>query len=43
MMARGAAVRRGRPAALWVGAGFAALLIWSWQGTGVDLGSLFGG
>ncbi len=42
-MARGAAVRRGRPAALWVGAGFAALLIWSWQGTGVDLGSLFGG
>ncbi len=43
MMARGAVVRRGRPTVLWVSAGFAALLIWSWQGTGVDLGSLFGG
>jgi phosphonate transport system permease protein len=42
MMARVAAVRRGRPSALWVGVGFAALLIWSWHGTGVDLASLFG-
>jgi phosphonate transport system permease protein len=42
-MARVAAVRRGRPTALWVGAGFGALLIWSWHGTRVDLGSLFGG
>ena len=36
-------MRRGRPTALWLSGGFAALLIWSWQGTGVDLGSLFGG
>ncbi len=43
MMARGAAVRHGRPTALWVSAGFAVLLIWSWQGTGVDIGSLCGG
>ena len=42
-MARVVAGRRGRPTALWVSAGFAALLIWSWHGTGVDLGSLFGG
>jgi phosphonate transport system permease protein len=43
MMAREAAMRHGRPTALWVSAGFAVLLIWSWQGTGMDLGSLFGG
>jgi phosphonate transport system permease protein len=43
LMAGGAAMRRGRPTALWLSGGFAALLIWSWQGTGVDLGSLFGG
>ena len=41
-MAHGAAVPRGRPTALWVSAGFLALLIWSWRGTGVDFGSLFG-
>src|SRR5439155_9177531 len=43
VMARVAAVRRGRPTALWVSAGFGGLLIWSWHGTRVDLGSLFGG
>src|SRR5437867_3984790 len=42
-MARVTAVRRGRPTALWVGAGFGGLLIWSWHGTRVDLRSLFGG
>jgi len=42
-MVRVAAVRRGRPTALWVSAGFGGLLIWSWHGTRVDLGSLFGG
>ncbi|HYY06771.1 MAG TPA: phosphonate ABC transporter, permease protein PhnE [Candidatus Limnocylindria bacterium] len=42
-MAQTGAVRRGRPTAGWVSVGFGALLIWSWHGTGVDLGSLFGG
>ena len=41
-MARIATARPGRAWALWVSAGFAALLLWSWRGTGVDLGSLFG-
>ncbi|MBI2162063.1 MAG: phosphonate ABC transporter, permease protein PhnE [Candidatus Rokubacteria bacterium] len=41
-MARLPAARPSRAWALWVGAGFAALLLWSWQGTGVDLASLFG-
>lgn len=39
----GLAARPSRRAALWVGAGFAALLIWSWRGTQVDLGTLLGG
>ncbi len=42
-MARVAAARPSRAWALWVSAGFAALLLWSWQGTRVDLASLFGG
>ena len=41
-MARAAAVRPGRAWGLWVSAGFAVLLAWSWQGTHVDLASLFG-
>ena len=42
-MARVAAARPGRAWALWVSAGFAALLVWSWHGTRVDLVGLFGG
>ena len=42
-MARVAAGRPSRGWALWVGAGFVALLLWSWQGTRVDLASLFSG
>ena len=42
-MARVAVAPRIRAWALWVGAGFAALLVWSWQGTRVDLLSLFDG
>ncbi len=42
-MARVAAARPSRAWALWVSAGFAALLLWSWQGARVDLASLFGG
>ena len=42
-MARVAAARPNRAWALWVSAGFAALLVWSWHGTRVDLASLFGG
>ena len=42
-MARVAAARPSRVWALWVSAGFVALLLWSWQGTHVDLASLFGG
>jgi phosphonate transport system permease protein len=42
-MARVAAARPSRAWALWVSAGFAALLLWSWQGTRVDRASLFGG
>ena len=41
-MARAAAVRPGRAWGLWVSAGFAVLLTWSWQGTRVDLASLLG-
>ena len=42
-MARVAPARPSRGWALWVSAGFVALLFWSWQGTRVDLASLFGG
>lgn len=42
-MARIAAARPSRAWALWAGAGGAALLIWSWHGTRVDLASLLGG
>ena len=42
-MAREIVARPGRTTPLLVGAGFAALLAWSWHGTGVDLPSLFGG
>lgn len=38
------ATARPRPTwALWVSVGFAALFVWSWQGTRVDLASLIGG
>ncbi len=43
MTARAAAVRPSPTWALWVGAGFVALLVWSWHGTRVDLGTLLGG
>jgi len=42
-MAREGAARAGRTTPLLVGAGFAALLAWSWNGTAVDLPGLFGG
>jgi phosphonate transport system permease protein len=41
-MARAATARPGRAWALWTGAGFAALGVWSWRGTGVDPATLFG-
>jgi phosphonate transport system permease protein len=41
-MARAATARPGGVAALWVGAGFAALVVWSARGTQVDFGTLFG-
>ncbi|MBI4254323.1 MAG: phosphonate ABC transporter, permease protein PhnE [Candidatus Rokubacteria bacterium] len=41
-MARPAPARPARAFPLWAGAGFAALLVWSWHGTGVDPAALFG-
>ena len=41
-MARPAPARPARAFPLWTGAGFAALLVWSWHGTGVDPAALFG-
>jgi phosphonate transport system permease protein len=41
-MARPAPARPARAFPLWIGAGFAALLVWSWHGTGVDPAALFG-
>ena len=41
-MARVAPARPSSAWALWVSTGFAALLVWSWRGTQVDLASLFG-
>lgn len=43
MSARVATAPRARHTGLWVGAGFLALLVWSYRGTGVDLPTLFGG
>ena len=42
-MARAATSQPSRAWALAVSACFGALLVWSWRGTGVDLGSLFSG
>ncbi|MGH7326122.1 MAG: hypothetical protein ACREJ9_15965, partial [Candidatus Rokuibacteriota bacterium] len=42
-MAHVETVRPSRAWALRAGAGFAALVIWSWQGARVDLQSLLGG
>lgn len=39
----GLGARPSRAASVWIGSGFAALLVWSWRGTRVDIGTLLAG